>query len=328
MRATTLEGVRVTVAGATGFIGTNLLPELLRAGAQVRAVTHSRPPQYADHRVDFVEADLTSAEGCRLAVEETDIFVMAAANSSGAHVIASKPLTHLAPNIVMNALTLEAAREAGVSKYCFISSNTVYPPGEKAMTEKDATGEFFDSYKVVAGMKLYSEQMVEHYSAMSGTSMETLIIRPANLYGPFDKFSPTESKVIPALIRRAIEKEDPFIVWGDGRDIKDFLYISDFVAGLVKSLSLNSRHEIINFASGESVSLRETVPTILRIADYESATVVFDSDKPTMIPVRRISNMKAKKLLAWEPSVSIDEGIQRTVKWYENESLARGRLKL
>lgn len=318
MTARTLKGARVTVAGATGFIGTNLLPELLLAGAQVKAVVHSRPPQFSASEIEFVQADLTTAEGCRIAAQDTDIFVMAAANSSGAQVMASKPLAHLTPNIVMNALTLEAAHEAGVGKYCFISSNTVYPPGDKAMTEKDATGEFFDSYKVVAGMKLYSEQMVQHYSAITEKSMDTLIIRPANLYGPFDKFSPTESKVIPALVRRAIEKEDPFVVWGDGRDIKDFLYISDFIAGLVKSLSLESRHEIINFASGESVSLREVVPKILLSAGYESAKVVFDSEKPTMIPVRRISNIKAKKLLAWEASVSIDEGIRRTVEWYEN----------
>lgn len=321
-----LEGVRVTVAGAAGFVGTNLLPELLAAGAQVKGITHSRPPQVASDDVNFVQADLTTADGCRIAVEETDIFVMAAANSSGAQVMASKPLTHLTPNIVMNALTLEAAYEAGVSKYCFISSNTVYPPGDKAMAENDTTGEFFESYNVVAGMKLYSEQMVRHYSFLSGRFMETLIVRPANLYGPFDKFSSRESKVIPALIRRAIEKEDPFVVWGDGRDIKDFLYISDFVSGLVNSLAVDSRHEIINLASGKSVSLREIVPKILRSANYESARLEYDAAKPSMIPVRRISNVRANKLLAWEPTVGIDEGIRRTVEWYANFSSESQRL--
>jgi len=281
-----LEGARVTVAGAAGFIGTNLIPELLLAGAQVRGITHSRPLQSANSEVEYIQADLTTADGCGRAVKDTDIFVMAAANSSGAQVMASKPLTHLTPNIVMNALTLEAAYEAGVSKYCFLSSNTVYPPGDKVMTENDATGEFFESYNVVAGMKLYSEQMVQHYSSLSGKSMDTLIIRPANLYGPFDKFSPRESKVIPALVRRAVAREAPFLVWGDGRDIKDFLFISDFVVGLVKSLSLDLKNEIINLASGESISLRDIVPKILRSADYESATVAFDSDKPTMLPVR------------------------------------------
>lgn len=318
MMHSSLEGVRVTVAGAGGFVGTNLLPELLAAGARVKGITHARPPQFLGDWVQFVQADLTTAEGCRAAVEDTDIFVMAAANSSGAQVMSSRPLTHLTPNIVMNALTLQAAHEVGVSKYCFISSNTVYPPGDTAMTETDTSGEFYDSYKVVAGMKLYSEQMVEHYSSLGTRSMDTVIIRPANLYGPFDKFSPAESKVIPALIRRAVERENPFLVWGDGKDIKDFLYISDFVAGLVKSLSLDSRHETFNLASGESVSLREVLPKILESANYETATVAFDSSKPTMIPVRRISNLKAKNLLAWEPTVGIDEGIRRTVEWFKS----------
>lgn len=318
MTVSALAGARVTVAGANGFVGTNLLPELLMAGARVRGVTHSRQPQFAPEEVEFIQADLTTAEGCRRAVSDTDIFVMAAANSSGAQIMSSKPLTHLTPNIVMNALTLEAAHEAGVAKYCFISSNTVYPPGDWAMTEDDVTGEFFESYKVVAGMKLYSEQMVQHYSALNGKSMDTLIIRPANLYGPFDKFSPSESKVIPALIRRAVHREDPFLVWGDGRDVKDFLYISDFVAGLVKSLALDSRQEIINLASGDSVSLGEVLPKILHSADHAKAAVEYDANRPSMIPVRRISTVKARKLLAWAPTVGLDEGIGRTVEWYKN----------
>lgn len=324
MKSGPLAGARVTVAGAAGFVGTNLIPELVRAGAQVRGITHSRPPEIANSDVHFLQADLTTADGCERAVSDTDIFVMAAANSSGAQVMASKPLTHLTPNIVMNALSLEAAYEAGVSKYCFISSNTVYPPGDTAMTENDTTGEFFESYNVVAGMKLYSEKMVQHYSSLKKKPMDTLIIRPANLYGPFDKFSPTESKVIPALIRRAVEKDDPFVVWGDGRDIKDFLYVSDFVQGVVKSLSLNSRHEIFNLCSGESISIREILAVILRTANHEAATVEYDSAKPTMIPVRRIANDRAKKLLDWAPSIRVEEGIRRTVEWYVNNLTAQG----
>jgi GDP-L-fucose synthase len=316
-----LEGVRVTVAGASGFVGTNLIPELLSAGARVKGITHSRPPQVAGLDVDFVSADLTTIEGCKSAAKDTDIFVMSAANSSGAQVMASKPLTHLTPNIVMNALTLEAAYEAGVAKYCFISSNTVYPPGEDAMSEDDVTGEFFPSYKIVAGMKLYSEQMVKHYSSLSSSPMSTLVVRPANLYGPFDKFSATESKVIPALIRRAVQREEPFVVWGDGSDVKDFLYISDFVKGLVKSLTLEENCETINLASGVSVALRDVVPLVLESADYGSAKLKFDSTKPSMIPVRRISISKARERLGWKPAVGIEEGIQRTVEWFKGHGL-------
>ena len=313
-----LQGVRVTVAGATGFIGNNLLPELVAAGAKVRGITTSNTLGQECIGVDFMQADLTTADGCRTAAEGTDIFIMAAAKSSGAHVMASAPLTHLTPNVVMNALTMEAAYQAGVSKYCFISSNTVYPPGEKAMTETDVTGDYFESYKVVGGMKHYSEQMLEHFSSLGDSRMNTLVIRPANLYGPFDKFTPGESKVVPALVRRAVMKEDPFLVWGDGRDVKDFLYISDFVSGLVKSLSLDIRHETLNLSSGKSVSLREILPSVLRNAGHESAKVEFDLSRPSMIPVRRIDNRRASELLDWTPLVGIDEGISRTVEWFRS----------
>jgi GDP-L-fucose synthase len=311
-----LEGKHVTVAGASGFVGTNLLPALLSAGATVTGIVHSSPPRFESPHLKFVEADLSSSEDCRRTMERTDIFIMAAANSSGAQVMAHKPLTHLTPNLIMNALTLEAAYEAGVSKYCFISSNTVYPPGDNHMSEEDVTGEIFEAYDVVGNMKLYSERMVRHYSSLRSKPMATVILRPANLYGPFDKFSPAESKVIAALIRRAAERENPFVVWGNGNDIKDFLYISDFVAALVMSLSLATNHETINIASGASVGLREVVPIILRESGHLSASIQFDASKPTMIPVRRLSNAKAARLLGWKPTVGIAEGLRKTVEWY------------
>ena len=314
----------MTVAGASGFVGSNLLPKLVEAGAHVRGVFHMNEPQSRLPEVEYVQADLTTADGCKRAVANTDVFIMAAANSSGAQIMASRPLTHLTPNVVMNALTLEAAHEAGVSKYCFLSSNTVYPPGEHPMTEGDVNGQFFEAYKVVAEMKLYSEKMVEHFSSVQSSPMGCLIVRPANLYGPFDKFSEPHSKVIPSLIRRAVRRENPFVVWGDGRDIKDFLFISDFVDALIKSLALGTRHAVLNIASGSSLSLREILPTILHNADFESATIEFDSAKPSMIPVRRISNTKAQQLLGWKPMVEIDEGIRLTIDWYRRQTEARG----
>lgn len=311
-----LQGRRVTVAGASGFIGTHLVPALVSRGAIVRAVVHANPPRFPQDGVEVVQEDLTTVSGCRLAMQNTEIFVMAAANSSGAQVMADKPLTHLTPNVVMNALTLEAAHALGVSKYCFISSNTVYPPGENPMSETDASGKFFPAYDVVADMKLFSERMAGFYQFKVPNPMGILIVRPANLYGPFDKFSPNESKVIPALIRRAVNREDPFVVWGDGRDVKDFLYISDFVEGLMAALELDSAYEVFNLASGESVSLQEIIPIILSKSGGKPVTVTFDESKPSMIPVRRISNDKARSDLRWRPVVSMTEGIERTVDWY------------
>ena len=311
-----LRGKNVTVAGASGFVGHNLVKRLKAGGSLVRAVTHeSQAPEVLDD-VEYVRADLMTQAGAALAADGADIFIMAAATSSGAAVMASSPLAHLVPNIVMNALVLEACLDAGVQKYCFLSSNTVYPPGDDPMREENATGEFFDAYEVVAGMKHYSETMAKLFSSKADRAMQVLIVRPGNLYGPHDKFSEGKSKVIPALIRRAVNKETPFTVWGDGQDIKDFLYIDDFVEGLLMTLRLDGQFEVINLASGNSVRLQEVIEKILVLSQHSDVKVTYDKSKPSMIPVRRIDVSQASERLGWVAKVDIEEGLSRTIDWY------------
>lgn len=312
-----LRGKNVTVAGASGFVGHNLVSRLKAEGSVVRAVIHeSQPPEVLDG-VEYVRADLMTEAGAAVAAGGTEIFIMAAATSSGAAVMASSPLAHLVPNIVMNALALEACLDAGVQKYCFLSSNTVYPPGDAPMREEDATGEFFDSYEVVAGMKYYSETMAKLFSTRAHRAMQVLIVRPGNLYGPHDKFSEGKSKVIPALIRRAVSKEAPFSVWGDGQDIKDFLYIDDFVEGLLSALRLEGQFEVINLASGNSVQLQDVIEKILALSKHTNVELSYDKSKPSMIPVRRIDVSRAEQRLGWVAKVDLDEGLTKTICWYE-----------
>ena len=106
--------------------------------------------------------------------------------------------------------------------------------------------------------------------------MTTIIIRPGNLYGPYDKFDWEKSKVIPALIRRVIEKHDPFIVWGDGKDLKDFLYIDDLIDGLLQSMYKINRYIVMNLASGIPVTIKEMLEKILDIENYN---IKVDYDK-------------------------------------------------
>ncbi len=312
-----LHGKKITVAGATGFIGTNLVESLVLEGAKVRALTHNKPPQIINSQVEYVNVDLMRLDDCKAVTADTDIFVMAAANSSGAAVMSKNPLTHLAPNVVMNALTLESCLLSGVKKYCFISSSTVYPSSENPVSENDVTGEFFENYKVVGDMKLFSERMVKNYCMYSKGVMDGVILRPSNLYGPFDKFSKEESKVIPALIRRAVERENPFVVWGDGVDVKDFLYVTDFVRALIQSLKSKDPFTILNVAYGESVVLKNVVEEILMAANSSDLTIKFDKSKPTMIPKRLISNELAIKKLSWQPQNSLSSGLELTVNWYK-----------
>jgi len=311
-------GKKVLVTGAAGFVGTNLVKKLVGVGADVRGTIFKRNSQDPVPNVEYVKADLRDSADCFKVANGVDFIFMAAANSSGAAVIEGTPLAHLTPNLVMNALMLEAAYASNVKKFCFISSNTVYPLTDFPVSETDVNNEFYEKYFIVGWMKRFSELMCQMYSEKIRSPMETIVIRPGNLYGPFDKFTIRESKVIAALIRKAVERQSPFKVWGDGLDIKDFLYIDDFIDGLLLAFQKSKRFDVINIASGIPLSISELITLILRVVDYDDAEILYDSSMPTMIPKRLISIEKARSDLNWSPLVKIDQGLRLTVDWYKN----------
>ena len=309
---------KILVTGGAGFVGVNLIKRLLDEGADIRATLHNNKAVLNDNRIEYFSGDLRLEKDCQKAVSGIDYVFMCAANTSGAKIMATTPLVHLTPNILMNMQMLQAAYAAGVKKFLFISTNTVYPLTDFPVKESDVTNEFYESYHVVAWMKGFTEIVCDMYSNRIKESMKTVVVRPGNLYGPFDKFDWEKSKVIPAIMRRAIEKHDPFEVWGDGMDLKDFLYIDDLVDGLILAMEKLEEFEPINIASGIPVTIRDVLSEILKSADYEDADVQYDSSKPTMIPKRMIDISLAKEKLGFKPKVSLEDGIQRTVDWYRD----------
>lgn len=312
------KNAKVLVTGGAGFVGINLINRLLDEGAQVRATLYNKDPVIKDHRIEYIRGDLRLEEDCEKVVDGMDYIFMCAANTSGAKVMSSTPLVHLTPNMLMNIQMLQAAYTFGVKKFLFISTNTVYPLTDFAVKESDVTNEFYESYHIVAWMKRFTEIVCDMYSSRIKEPMKTVVVRPGNLYGPFDKFDWEKSKVIPAIMRRAIEKHNPFEVWGDGMDLKDFLYIDDLVDGLILAMEKLEEFEPINIASGIPVTIRDVLSEILKSADYEDANVLYDSSKPTMIPKRMIDISLAKDKLGFKPKVSLEDGIQRTVDWYRD----------
>jgi GDP-L-fucose synthase len=311
-------GKRILVAGGSGFVGTHLTAKLADLGAEVRSTFHAKQPRRRIDSVEYVSADLLNAGDCSRVTRNIDFVFMAAANSSGAAVMERTPLVHLTPNLIMNAQMLAASYENKVDRFCFISSNTVYPLTDFAVKEADANFEYFDKYFIVGWMKRFSEIMCEMYSNNIKTPMQTVTVRPGNLYGPFDKYNNSESKVIAALIRRAIEGDDPFSVWGDGLDIKDFLYVTDFVDGLLLAFEKAKDFEPINVASGKPVTIRDVIKVILDVTGHNSATVSYDATKPTMIPKRMIDVEKMNELTGWHAETDLEKGISETVAWYRD----------
>ena len=312
-----LKGKKVLIAGGSGFIGTNLAAKLIAEGAIVSATYHSNPDFHRVAGVDYEYANLEVSTECERVCEGSEVVVMAAANSSGARVIQTTPLVHLTPNVVMNSRMLEASYKKGVQKFVFISSNTVYPVTERAVAEEDAGFEFYEKYEIVAWMKRFSEEMCRMYAHLANSSMDVVVVRPGNLYGPHDKYDEERSKVVAALVRRAASNEKPFVVWGDGSDIKDFLYVEDFCECLINLIIQKDKFNVYNVASGVETTINTLLSNIIDLTEVDAEDVVYETNKPTMIPVRRIDISKIQTKTGWQPKTDLRVGLKQTIDWYK-----------
>ena len=165
-------------------------------------------------------------------------------------------------------------------------------------------------------MRRYIEKLGEYVSRDS--SCIVVLIRPSAIYGQGDNFSDNTSHVIPALIKRAVFRESPYVVWGKGDEIRDFLHITDFTRACLLALEKCSHFDPINIGSGKPITIHGIVDLILSATGHKDALVVFDSTKPITIPFRMIDIEKARHLLGFEPQISLDQGINDTVQWYMN----------
>ena len=210
----------ILIVGGSGFVGTNILKRIDHSKYSVRATRNKSKKYFKNNKIKYFRGNLKNLKFCEKITNSIDIVVMCAAVSSGAMIIQNNPMFHVNDNIVMNLNILKASAKNKVKKFIFLSSNTVYPVGNKSMIEKDMNYDLFSKYFNVGWMKIFSEKLCEMYK----DKMIINIIRPANLYGPHDKFDPIRSKVVPALIRK-FEEHNTIEVWGSGKDVKDFLFI-------------------------------------------------------------------------------------------------------
>jgi len=313
------KGKKVLVTGGSGFVGTNLILKLKDLDAKITATYHRHKPQIKEPSIKFIQADLTRAKDCEKVVKDQQYVFMCAANTSGAGIIEKTPLVHLTPNVIMNTLMMEAAYEAGAKKFLFISSNTVYPPFTHPVKEPEAwDGEPFEKYFPVAWMKRFGEKLGEIYTTKIKNPMTVVIVRPANIYGPYDDFNWETSHVIPALIRKVVERHNPVEVWGDGKEIKDIIYVEDFVEGMLLAMAKIDKFLPINIGTGAGVSINNILDRIIEIEKYHNAKVKYDKSKPTMIKKRILDVSLAKKILKFESKTSIYEGLNNTINWYKS----------
>jgi GDP-L-fucose synthase len=309
------QGRTVVVTGATGFVGSHFLEQLLVLGAKIKGIRHLREPVVDDPSIEWVTADLTSQAECDRALTGASCVIHAAGAVSAAGVTSSSnPMSPITENLVLTARVLQGAWTAGAERFLVFSSSTGYPPAEHPVKEEEFwSADTYPGYFGYGWMRRYLERMAEFAYERSG--MKVSIIRPTAVYGPRDDFDPVTSHVIPALIRRAVQKEDPYVVWGGPDVVRDFLHISDLVRGCLMALEHCADADPINIGYGDSITIGEIVSSILQATGH-LVEPHFDESKPTTIPFRMADITKAKEKLGFSPSISFQEGLRDTVEWY------------
>jgi GDP-L-fucose synthase len=314
--STFYRGKKVLVTGGTGFVGSHIVDELLRLGAHVRIPIHERPPIVRDERIETVRADLTRVEDCRTATRGVQYVFHAAGTVSGAGVPSDTIMSGITLNLVLTAQMLQGAWQEGVERTLIFSSSAGYPAADHAVTEEEMwSAPPYANYFGYAWMRRYFERLSEFVASKS--PMKIALLRPTAVYGRRDNFNPATAHVIPALIRRAVEKQDPFVVRGTGKEVRDFLHITDLARGCRLLLEKHAVCDPVNIGYGRAITIEQTVRAILRAAGHDAAKLVFDSTDLGAIPVRMVDITKARTLLGFEPQVSLEDGLADTVKWFQ-----------
>jgi GDP-L-fucose synthase len=313
-----LKGLRVLVAGASGFIGSHLAKRLSAEGARVRASHFSRPLRIEEDGLEVIQADLRDMDSCRNAVDGMDVVFMCAAVTSGAAAIRQTPLIHVTPNVVMNTQMMAAAYEAGVRRFVFISTGAVYPSvGARPVREDEVLdGDPYDAYFPAAWMKRYAEILCQTYAERIDPPMSTVVVRPSNIYGPLDKFDFATSHMTAALIRKVIERHRPIEVWGTGEDVRDLIYIDDFIEGLVRAAGVPDAHFVANICSGRGYSVRDILQTALAVDGCDDAEIRLQPDQPSTIPILLMDESRARNRLDFTATTTLEDGLRRTMAWY------------
>jgi nucleoside-diphosphate-sugar epimerase len=318
---TTWNQTPVLVTGGAGFIGSFLVERLVELGADV-VVADNLSRGGADKLaavVDQIElrpVDLTTMEGCLRATEGVEVVFHLAASVGGVHYIERENVGGLTPSVLMNQHMLEACRIRDIDRFVFASSACIYRQQTDELNEfSENQGYPAHPFSTYGWAKVLGEVACKAYHDDYG--MRTVSVRIFNAYGPRESLDPDSSHVIPSLCRKVIEAPDggSIEIFGDGTQERGFIYVTDLVDGLVRAAEVKGDGGVINVGNAhEVVSIADLAARVVAISGKE---LRIDRDRSGPTGTNRYCADMTTMIheLDWEPTVSLDEGLQQVYDW-------------
>mgnify|MGYP000075315299 CR=1 FL=1 len=304
----------IVVAGASGLAGSAIVRAYEKAGAQVLGINRK-------------VCDLLDRDATRDFIKKTkpSLIVDAAAKVGGIGANNSYPVEFLADNLRIQSNLMEAAHEAEVPKFIFLGSSCIYPrdAAQPIKEESLLTGPLEQTNSAYAIAKIAGIELIKSFRKEYGRKWISLM--PTNLYGPNDNFELQASHVLPAFIRRFVEAKAEGraveTLWGTGSPKREFLHVDDLATAVVHLGENYDSSDHLNIGTGEDLTIKELADMVAKSAGF-TGKIEWDSSKPDGTP-RKVLDVSKVKSFGWAPKISLQDGIDSTIKWYI-EATAKG----
>lgn len=303
---------KVLVTGGRGFLGKHLIDRLKRSGLKEKnlLITNSR------------QHDLRKQHVARKVTKGMDIVIHLAANVGGIGYNREKPGELFYDNVMLGIHMMEESRKNGVKKFVSIGTVCAYPKFTPVpFKEEDLWNGYPEETNAPYGIAK-KMLLVQGQSYRQQYGFNAIFLLPVNLYGPGDKFDPKQSHVIPALIKKfydaKIKGEEEVIVWGTGKATREFLFVDDAARGVTMAAERYNKIEPVNLGASFEISIKRLALLIAELIGFKGR-IIFDPSKPDGQPRRKLNTSRAEKEFGFKSKVGFEEGLKKTIKWYEKE---------
>lgn len=311
---------RVVVTGGAGFLGSFVVEALERREPATIFV-----PRKAQYNLVHHQAVLDLLNDAR-----PDLIIHLAASVGGIGANREHPAEFFYENLMMGTQLMHESWQAGVEKFVALGTVCAYPKfAPIPFKEEDIWNGYPEETNAPYGLAK-KMMLVQSQTYREQYNFNSIFLLPVNLYGPRDNFDLETSHVIPALIRKCLEAkergDDHIVAWGDGSPTREFLYVEDAAQGILLAAERYNQSDPVNIGSAYEISIKDLLSTIARLTGFEGE-IIWDTSKPNGQPRRKLDTSRAKELFGFESKTSFEEGLKRTIGWYQAQTYAQAALR-